>query len=422
VAAERLHLQRLRQAIAVGGNDQGDRREAGISVHRFAVQEDGNAEGDFLVESSNLSFRATREILDPTVKAALGDKMQDKVIDFRSDTVTKPSAAMRRAMAEAEVGDDVYLEDPTVNRLQARAAEIFGREAGLFVPSGSMGNLASIMAQAARGQEVICEAAGHIYNYEMASMSALGGVLPRVIPAQDGILSWEQVAPAIREQAYYRPQTALVALENTHNMAGGTVYPTRVAHEICDRAHEAGLKVHLDGARVFNAAVYLNESLAEMTKKFDSVQFCFSKGLGAPVGSMVVGSKDLIERCRVIRKMLGGGMRQVGVLAAAALVALEEGPKRLHIDHENARFLAQGLARIPGIRIQPEKVQTNIVILDVGATGRSSTAFLKQLGERKVLGGAVDARRVRLVTHLDVDRADIESALRVIAEVAGSGF
>jgi threonine aldolase len=348
--------------------------------------------------------------------------MQDKVIDFRSDTVTKPSAAMRRAMAEAEVGDDVYLEDPTVNRLQARAAEIFGREAGLFVPSGSMGNLASIMAQAARGQEVICEAAGHIYNYEMASMSALGGVLPRVIPAQDGILSWEQVAPAIREQAYYRPQTALVALENTHNMAGGTVYPTRVAHEICDRAHEAGLKVHLDGARVFNAAVYLNESLAEMTKKFDSVQFCFSKGLGAPVGSMVVGSKDLIERCRVIRKMLGGGMRQVGVLAAAALVALEEGPKRLYIDHENARFLAQGLARIPGIRIQPEKVQTNIVILDVGATGRSSTAFLKQLGERKVLGGAVDARRVRLVTHLDVDRADIESALRVIAEVAGSGF
>ena len=253
-------------------------------------------------------------------------------------------------------------------------------------------------------------------------MSALGGVLPRVIPTQDGILSWEQIAPAIREHAYYRPQTALVALENTHNMAGGTVYPTRVAHEICDRAHEAGLKVHLDGARVFNAAVYLNESLAEMTKKFDSVQFCFSKGLGAPVGSMVVGSKDLIERCRVIRKMLGGGMRQVGVLAAAALVALEEGPKRLHIDHENARFLAQGLARIPGIRIQPEKVQTNIVILDVGATRRSSTAFLKQLGERKVLGGAVDARRVRLVTHLDVDRADIESALRVIAEVAGSGF
>jgi threonine aldolase len=348
--------------------------------------------------------------------------MSDKIIDLRSDTVTTPSPAMRRAMAEAEVGDDVYLEDPTVNRLQARAAEIFDREAGLFVPSGSMGNLACIMAQAGRGQEVICEAAGHIYNYEMASMSALGGVLPRVLPAEDGILKWEQIAPAIREKSYARAQTALVALENTHNMAGGTVYPTHQAHEICDKAHEAGIKVHLDGARVFNAAVYLCENVAEMTKKFDSVQFCFSKGLGAPVGSMIVGSRDLIERCRVIRKMLGGGMRQVGVLAAAARVALEEGPKRLHIDHENAQVLARGLTGIPGIRIQPEKVHTNIVIFDVSATGRNSTLFLQQLAARKVLAGPVDARRVRMVTHLDVDRADIETALRISAEMAGSGF
>jgi len=348
--------------------------------------------------------------------------MSDKIIDLRSDTVTKPSPAMRRAMAEAEVGDDVYLEDPTVNCLQERAAEIFGREAGLFVPSGSMGNLTCIMAQADRGQEVICEAAGHIYNYEMASMSALGGVLPRVLPADDGILSWQQIAPAIREKAYTRPQTALVALENTHNMAGGTVYPTHMAHEICDKAHEAGLKVHLDGARVFNAAVYLNESVAEMTKKFDSVQFCFSKGLGAPVGSMVVGSRELIERCRVIRKMLGGGMRQVGVLAAAARIALEEGPKRLHIDHENAQLLAQGLARIRGIHIQLEKVQTNIVIYDVEGAEITSMDFLKRLAQRKVLGGPVDARRVRMVTHLDVDRADIEQALRIIAEVVGAGF
>ena len=203
--------------------------------------------------------------------------MNDKIIDLRSDTVTKPSPAMRRAMADAEVGDDVYLEDPTVNRLQARAAEIFGREAGLFVPSGSMGNLTSIMAQAARGQEVICEAAGHIYNYEMASMSALGGVLPRVVQAADGIMSWDQIAPAIREKAYYRPQTALVALENTHNMAGGTVYPTQLAREICDRAHDAGLRVHLDGARVFNAATYLRENVAAMTAKFDSVQFALAK-------------------------------------------------------------------------------------------------------------------------------------------------
>jgi threonine aldolase len=348
--------------------------------------------------------------------------MIDKIIDLRSDTVTKPSPAMRRAMAEAEVGDDVYIEDPTVNRLQARAAEIFGREAGLFVPSGSMGNLVCIMAQAMRGQEVICEAAGHVYNYEMASMSALGGVLPRVIPTTDGIMSWEQISPAIREKAYYRPQTALVALENTHNMAGGTVYPSRVAHEICDKAHDAGLKIHLDGARVFNAAVYLGENVAEMTKKFDSIQFCFSKGLGAPVGSMIVGSRDFIEHGRVLRKMLGGGMRQVGVLAAAALLALEEGPKRLHVDHDNARLLAEGLAQIPGIGIQPDKVQTNIVLYDVGATGHGSTQFLKRLAERQVLGGPVDARRVRMVTHLDVDRNDIEQALRIIGEVVGAGF
>ena len=329
---------------------------------------------------------------------------------------------MRRAMAEAEVGDDVYLEDPTVNRLQARAAEIFDREAGLFVPSGSMGNLISIMAQTARGQEVICEAAGHIYNYEMASMSAIGAVLPRVIPAEDGIMSWEQISAAIREKSYARAQTALVALENTHNMAGGTVYPTHLAHEICEKAHGAGIKVHLDGARIFNAATHLGQSVAEITRGFDSVQFCFSKGLGAPVGSMIVGSGDLVERCRVIRKMLGGGMRQVGVLAAAAEIALEEGPKRLHTDHENARLLAQGLASCPRIRIKPEKIQTNIVLFDVSETGWTSGQFLQCLSEQKVLAGPVDAHRVRMVTHLDVDRADIEQALWVIGKLVGTGF
>jgi threonine aldolase len=348
--------------------------------------------------------------------------MSEKIIDLRSDTVTKPSAAMRRAMAEAEVGDDVYLEDPTVNQLQARAAEIFGREAGLFVPSGSMGNLACIMAQAERGQEVICDAAGHVYNYEMASMSALGGVLPRVIPGTDGVMTWDQIEPAIREKNYTRPQTALVALENTHNMAGGTVYPTSLAELICDRAHDAGLKVHLDGARVFNAATYLGQSVAAITGKFDSIQFCFSKGLGAPVGSMIVGSRELIERCRVIRKLLGGGMRQAGVLAAAARVALEEGPERLYIDHENAKFFAEGLAQIPRIHIQSEKVQTNIVIYDVSETGLSSTQFLKELSAQNVLGGPVDSRRVRMVTHLDVDRGDIEQALAVIGKVVGRGL
>ncbi len=348
--------------------------------------------------------------------------MISKVIDLRSDTVTKPSAAMRKAMAEAEVGDDVYMEDPTVNRLQGRAAELFRREAALFVPSGSMGNLACIMAQTERGQELICEAAGHVYNYEMASLAALAGVLPRLISTTDGIMTWEQIAPAIREKVYTRPQTALVALENTHNMAGGTVYPTGLVHAICDKAHEAGLKVHLDGARIFNAAVHLGQGVAELTREFDSVQFCFSKGLGAPVGSMIVGSSELVGRCRVIRKMLGGGMRQAGVLAAAAFVALEDGPKRLHIDHENAKILAQGLAQIPRIRIRPEQVQTNIVLYDIAETGMSSSQFLQQLSMRRVLGGPVDDRRVRMVTHVDVDRRDIEDALKAIGEVVTKGL
>src|SRR5947208_849034 len=285
--------------------------------------------------------------------------MAVSVIDLRSDTVTKPSPEMRRAMADAEVGDDVFIEDPTINRLQARAAELFKREAALFVPSGTMGNLTCILAQTRPGQEVICEEAGHIYNYEMASMSAIAGVLPPIVRAGDGILSWETISKAIRPKIYYRPQTALISLENTHNMAGGTVYPTKVAHEICDNAHDAGIAVHLDGARIFNAATYLGEDVAEMTKKFDSIQFCLSKGLGAPVGSMIVGSREFIERSRSLRKMLGGGMRQAGVLAAAGLVALEKGPGRLQVDHDNAKLLSNQLATNPGITLNPAKVQTN---------------------------------------------------------------
>ena len=337
-------------------------------------------------------------------------------IDLRSDTLTTPSAAMRRAMAEAEVGDDVFLEDPTINRLQQRAAEIFQREASLFVPSGTMGNLTSIVAHTRPGQEVICEETGHVYNYEMASMCAVGGVLPRVVAGQDGILSWAGIEPAIRPKVYYRPQTALIALENTHNMAGGTVYPTAVVEEICDRAHAQGILVHLDGARIFNAAAYLKTNVAEITRKFDSIQFCVSKGLGAPVGSLIVGSREFIERCRPIRKMLGGGMRQAGVLAAAALVALEEGPGRLRIDHENASLLARGLAAIPGIRLDPAKVQTNIVIFGVEG-GMGSAEFLEALRKRGVIALPVDAARVRMVTHLHIERAGIEAAISAVAEV-----
>jgi threonine aldolase len=338
------------------------------------------------------------------------------MIDLRSDTVTKPSVAMRQAIANADVGDDVFLEDPTVNRLQQRAAEIFGREAALFVPSGSMGNLTCVIAQTHPGQEVICETNGHVYNYEMGSLSAIAGVLPRIVQGDKGLLSWNVVASAIRPRVYYRPQTALVCLENTVNMAGGTVYPTKVAEEICDRAHEQGIKVHLDGARVFNAAVYLKEDVAAMTRKFDSVQFCLSKGLGAPVGSMIVGTREFIERCRSVRKMLGGGMRQAGILAAAGLLALEEGPKRLQIDHDNAHVLAQGLATVHGIRLDPDSVQTNIVIFGL-ENGVSSARFLSDLKLKNVLAVPVDDRRVRMVTHLDVNRSDIGAAVEAVRQV-----
>jgi len=324
---------------------------------------------------------------------------------------------MRRAMAEAEVGDDVFIEDPTINKLQERAAEIFGRQAALFVPSGSMGNLTCILAQTRQGQEVICEESGHVYNYEMASMSAIGGVLPRLVPGEDGILSWQAISKAIRPKIYYRSQTALIALENTHNMAGGTVYPTKLSEEICDRAHDAGIPVHLDGARIFNAATYLGEDVADMTKEFDSIQFCLSKGLGAPVGSMIVGSREFIERCRSIRKMLGGGMRQAGVLAAAGLIALEKGPKRLQVDHDHAKLLATGLAAIPGITLNPAKVQTNIVIFNLKTSGWSSSDFLQTLAKRDVLAVPVDNERVRMVTHLDVDRNDVEKAAAAVQEV-----
>jgi len=251
----------------------------------------------------------------------------------------------------------------------------------------------------------------------MASMSAIAGVLPRIVTGQDGILSWETISKAIRPKIYYRPQTALISLENTHNMAGGTVYPTKLALEICDKAHDLGIPVHLDGARIFNAATYLGEDVAEMTKKFDSVQFCLSKGLGAPVGSLIVGSRVFIERCRSIRKMLGGGMRQAGVLAAAGLVALEKGPRRLQIDHDNAKFLATQLAGIPGITLDPAKVQTNIVIFDLKKSGSSSADFLQALAKRNVLAVPVDNERVRMVAHLDVDRTGVETAANSVREV-----
>ncbi|MGH9573899.1 MAG: threonine aldolase family protein [Candidatus Acidiferrales bacterium] len=338
-------------------------------------------------------------------------------VDLRSDTVTKPTPEMRRAMAEAEVGDDVYGEDPAVNRLQARAAEIFAREAALFVPTGCMGNLVAIKTWTRPGMEVICDQKGHVNNYELASMSAIAGCMPRTAAGLDGILSWELIEPLIRPKNYYTSQTGLISLENTHNMHGGSVYTREQTEAICERAQAAGLPVHMDGARIFNAAVAQGCEVTALTKKCDSVMFCLSKGLGAPVGSMLVGSRDFIEKARVNRKLVGGGMRQAGVLAAAGLVALEESPKRLHCDHENAKRLADGLAQIKGIGIDPAKVVTNIVIFDVSASGKTAAEVSGTLRDRKVLANPTGKYTIRMVTHFDVDRAGIERAIIETANV-----
>src|SRR5215212_5065592 len=297
------------------------------------------------------------------------------MIDLRSDTVTKPTPAMRRAMMEAEVGDDVYGEDPTINRLQERAAEIFEKEAAIFVHTGSMGNQIAVKLHARPGTEVIIEERGHIYNFEMAAMSAVAGTLARPVKSSDGsgILSWEDIEGALHHGgAYYVAPTGLIALENSHNLAGGTLYTSARTEEICERAHSLNLPVHLDGARIFNASAALNESVARLARPADSVMFCLSKGLGAPVGSLLLGGGGFIEEARRWRKLLGGGMRQAGVLAAAGLVALEETPRRLSEDHANARRLAEGVAELPGVRIDPEGVRTNIVIFDV--SGAALTA------------------------------------------------
>jgi len=338
------------------------------------------------------------------------------MIDLRSDTVTKPTPAMRRAMAEAEVGDDVYGEDPTVNKLQERAAEIFEKEAALFVPTGSMGNQIAVKLHTRPGDEVIIEERGHIYNFEMATMAAFSGALARPVRSNDGsgILTWDEIATGLHHNtAYYVTPTALIALENSHNLAGGSVLTRDRAEDVCARAHENKLPVHLDGARVFNAAAALNDSVANLTRPVDSVMFCLSKGLGAPVGSMLLGTRAFIDEARVIRKMLGGGMRQAGVLAAAGLVALEESPKGLPEDHANARRLAEGLAELPGIKIDPEKVVTNIVIFDVAETGQTADAICAKLRERGVLASGFGSS-IRMVTHFDVTRADIEASLQAL--------
>ncbi len=336
-------------------------------------------------------------------------------IDLRSDTVTRPTPAMRQAMAEAEVGDDVYGEDPTVNRLERRAAEILGKEAGLFVPTGTMGNTIGIKLHTHHGQEVICESRSHVLNYEMAMLAWFSGCVARPIPTGDGILSWELIQREIRPLGPHRAPTGMVELENTHNLAGGSVMPLETMNEICDGAHSLGLKVHLDGARIFNAAAYLGTTAKQLAARADTVMFCLSKGLCAPVGSLVVGKAEAIATGRLYRKRLGGGMRQVGVLAAAGLIALEEMPKRLAEDHCNARLFAEALDRVPGIHVT-HQVQTNIIIFDVSGTGIEAPVLSERLKQRGVLINAIDARLMRLLTHHDVDRAACQSALEIIGQ------
>lgn len=340
------------------------------------------------------------------------------IIDLRSDTVTKPTSAMRRAMAEGEVGDDVYGEDPTVNRLEQRAAEITGKEAAVFVPTGTMGNTIGIKLHTEHGQEVICEARSHVLNYELAMMAWFSGCVARPIFSDNGVLRWEQISREIRPLGPHWAPTGLIEIENTHNMAGGTVYPLEVIREIANGAHELGLKVHMDGARVFNAAEAIGLPVREIVAPVDTVMFCLSKALGAPVGSMLAGTGEDIAKARLYRKRLGGGMRQAGVLAAAGLIALEEHPRFLAQDHANARFVAETLARIPGIKIDPRNVATNIVIFDVSGTGLSTSEFSGRLKARSVLINGINAREMRIVTHHDVDRAGCEQALEAIEQVA----
>ena len=334
-----------------------------------------------------------------------------KVIDLRSDTITPPTEEMRRAMAEAEVGDDVFVEDPTVNRLEALAAQVMGKEAALFTPSGTMANLIAVLTHTRPGDEIIVGGESHIFWYEVGGASALGGVIMRTIPNdEDGRLDPELVEQAIRTENVHFPQTTLLCLENTHNRCGGAVLTPEYTASIAQLAHRHGLQVHLDGARIFNAAVALGISAGELAGPADSVCFCISKGLSAPVGSLICGTQEFVAKARKRRKMLGGGMRQAGVIAAAGIVALQKMVSRLAEDHANARKLAEGLAGIPGISLRPEKVRTNIVNFESPAA-ISGPEFIQRMHARGVRVINRGGRKVRAVTNSMVSTEDIDEAL-----------
>jgi len=338
-----------------------------------------------------------------------------EIIDLRSDTVTRPTPEMRAAMAVAEVGDDVYGEDPTVNLLEKRAAEIFGREAGLFVPTGTMGNQIAIRLLTKPGQEVICESRSHILDWEMATTAVFSGCLIRAVPTERGTLTWADIEPVIFKKGSFRAATGLIEIENTANLTGGRCTSLAVMEEIWAGAKDRGLPLHLDGARIFNAAVALGSDVKTLTRGFDTVMFCLSKGLCAPVGSMLVGSMELMDQARIFRKALGGGMRQVGVLAAAGLIALEKMPARLHEDHANARLLAETLSQIECVDIDLESVETNIVIFRLNGE-LTAHELVNRLKTRGILTSTLGPRMIRLVTHHDVNRDACVKAAEALTE------
>ncbi len=347
-----------------------------------------------------------------------------EVIDLRSDTVTEPTEAMREAMARAVVGDDVFGEDPTVRELEALAAQMVGKEAAVFVPSGTMGNLVAVLTHTQKGDAVLLEAEAHIYYYEVGSISAVAAVLPWPIAGTAGYIAPDQVRSAVRPPNVHFPPLRLLCLENTHNRAGGMPYGPEEMVAVCETAHELGLAVHLDGARIFNAAVALGVTPSALTRSVDSVMFCVSKGLSAPVGSLLVGSSEFIGRARRFRKMLGGGMRQAGVLAAAGLVALRTMVSRLAEDHRNAQRLARSIATIPGLHVDLNRVRTNMVLVGVTDAGLTASELATRLRAEGVLVSAIGPATVRMVTHRHISAAMVDRAVEVIRGVsaeAGKG-
>ncbi|MGI6642500.1 MAG: low-specificity L-threonine aldolase [Bacillota bacterium] len=340
-----------------------------------------------------------------------------QIIDFRSDTVTKPTPEMRRAMYEAPVGDDVYGDDPTVNRLEALGAEIMGKEAAVFVPSGTMGNQVALMAWTQRGDEIILEEQAHIFMYEVGGPAVLSSVMTKTIRGFRGAMDPADVKDAIRGKNIHFPKTTLICLENTHNRSGGCVIPLSNMRDIYELAREASVRVHLDGARVFNAALALGVEARELAKYADSVQFCLSKGLCAPVGSLVAGSKEFVDRARGYRKMLGGGMRQAGILAAAGIVALEKMVDRLAEDHANARMIGEALAQVPGLHIDLETVQTNMVAVGTRDLGMDAATFSGLLRQKGVWANASLPYVLRIVTHHDVSREACQEGVKRITDL-----